>query len=142
MTKVKQGDTVKVHYTGKLEDGTVFDSSVGRDQLQFTVGSGQIIPGFDTAVLDMSQGDKKNTTISPEHGYGPVRKELMVVVERQQLPQDLNPQVGQQLMMKRSDGLEMVVRIAEVAEANVTLDCNHPLAGKVLVFEIELVEIV
>lgn len=142
MAKAKQGDTVRVHYTGKLEDGTIFDSSVDRDPLEFMIGQAQIIPGFEAAVLDMSPGEKKTTTLQPEEAYGPYLKQLLLVVGRKELPPDLKPQVGIQLRMSRPDGASMVARIAEVTEASVTLDGNHPLAGKTLIFEIELVEIV
>ncbi len=142
MAKAKQGDTVKVHYTGKLEDGTIFDSSVDRDPLEFIIGQAQIIPGFEAAVLDMSPGEKKTTAIQPEEAYGSFQKERMLVVDRKELPPGIDPKVGQQLKMSSPDGASMVVLVAEVTEKSVTLDGNHPLAGKTLVFEIELVEIV
>ena len=142
MAQAKNGDTVKIHYTGKLEDGTVFDSSDGRDPLEFTLGEGQVIPGFEEAVLGMTANDSKTMTIPSDNAYGPRREEMVVEVDRDQFPPDVAPEVGQQLQMQRPDGQKMVVAVAEVSESTVTLDANHPLAGKDLTFEIKLVEIV
>lgn len=142
MAKAKQEDKVKIHYTGKFEDGTIFDSSVDRDPLEFTIGQAQVISGFETAVVGMNPGEKKTTTIPPEQAYGSLQKGMMLVVERSELPPDLDPKVGQQLKMSRPDGTSMVVLVTEVTEKSVTLDGNHPLAGKTLIFEIELIEIV
>lgn len=142
MAEAKKGDTVKVHYTGKLEDGSVFDSSDGRDPLEFTLGEGQVIPGFEAAVVGMNASDSKTTTISSDDAYGPHRKEMVAAVDRDQFPPDITPEVGQQLQMQRPDGQKIVVAVTEVSESSVTLDANHPLAGKDLTFEIELVEIV
>ncbi|MBN2463768.1 MAG: peptidylprolyl isomerase [Dehalococcoidia bacterium] len=137
----KYGDTVQVHYTGKLADGTVFDSSVERGPLEFTVGSGQLIEGFDNAVLGMKVGEKKTVTIPVDEAYGPHRDEQVVEISREKLPSDLTPEVGQQLVMTQSDGTEIVVVITEVSDETITIDANHPLAGKDLTFEIELVKI-
>jgi peptidylprolyl isomerase len=136
---VKQGDKVKIHYTGKLEDGTIFDSSAEREPLEFTVGSGQIIPGFEKAVLEMGQGEKKTINIPSDEAYGPYREEMVMKVEKTQLPPDLKPEVGQQLKMSQPDGSAAVLLVKEIAEKDVTLDANHPLAGKTLIFELELV---
>lgn len=141
MAPARDGDTVKVHYTGKLADGTVFDSSKERDPLEFTIGEGRIISGFEQAVVGMSPGDSKTADVSPEEAYGPHRKEMVLVVERKELPEDLEPEVGQQLQLRQDDGRAVIVTITQASEANVTLDANHPLAGKDLTFDIELVEI-
>jgi len=142
MAQAKYGDTVKVHYTGKLEDGTVFDSSLDRDPLEFTIGEGHLIPGFQQAVIGMNPGESKTATIPAEEAYGPHREEMVVVVEREQFPTHLNPEVGQQLEIRQADDRTIVVMITDVNETSVTLDANHPLAGKDLTFEIQLVEIV
>jgi len=138
----KNGDTVKVHYTGKLEDGTEFDSSTGREPLQFTVGEHEVIPGFEEAVVGMNQSESKTVKVLADAAYGPRFDEMMLKVDRSRLPQDFEPQVGQQLQMKRSDGRTIIVTVSEVSESDVTLDANHPLAGKDLIFDIELVEII
>jgi FKBP-type peptidyl-prolyl cis-trans isomerase 2 len=142
MAQAKKGDTVRIHYTGKLEDGTVFDTSDGREPLELTLGEGQVIPGFEEAVLGMNASDSKTTTIPSAEAYGPHRNEMVVEVDRGQFPPDITPEVGQQLQMQRPDGQKMVVAVTEVSESSVTLDANHPLAGKDLTFDIELVEIV
>ena len=141
MAKVSPGDTVKVHYTGKLSDGTVFDSSVGQDPLQFQTGKGEVIPGFDEAVLGMNPGETKSTHIAPNDAYGPYREEMVMQIERTQLPPHLNPEVGQQLQSVQADGQTVRFLVTEVTESSVTLDANHPLAGEELTFEIELIEI-
>jgi len=141
MSKAKQGDTVKVHYTGTLKDGTVFDSSAGRSPLEFTLGEKRVIPGFERAVNDMSVGDKKTETIPADEAYGPRREELLIEIERAQLPENINPEVGLQLQMTTTDGQQVPVTITEVKEDAVRLDANHPLAGEDLIFELELVEI-
>ena len=133
---------VKVHYTGKLDDGTVFDSSTGREPLQFTVGEHEVIPGFEEAVVGMNQSESKTVKVPADAAYGPRFDEMVLKVDRSRLPQDFEPQVGQQLQMKRSDGHTIIVTVSEVSESDVALDANHPLAGKDLVFDIELVEIV
>jgi len=137
----KNGDTVQVNYTGKLADGTVFDSSAGREPLEFTVGMGQVIPGFDEAVLGMKVGEKKTVTIPADKAYGPHRDEQVVELPREKLPSDMTPEIGQQLVMRDSDGRQIVVVITKVSDETVTIDANHPLAGKDLTFEIELVKI-
>lgn len=142
MAQAKSGDTVRVHYTGKLEDGTVFDSSRNRDPLEFTIGAGQVIRGFEQAVAGMEPGESKAAELAPEEAYGPHRKEMVAVVQRTDLPPDLDPAVGQQLAVKQQDGREFHVRVTETSETTVTIDANHALAGKTLVFELELVEVV
>jgi peptidylprolyl isomerase len=135
------GDTVQVNYTGKLADGTVFDSSIGREPLEFTLGAGQVIPGFEKAVFDMKVGEKKTVTIPVEEAYGPVRDELVAEISRERLPSDLTPEVGQQLVMTQPEGGQVIVTITGVSDNTVTINANHPLAGKDLTFEIELVKI-
>lgn len=142
MAQAKAGDTVKVHYTGKLEDGTVFDSSSDRDPLQFTIGDGMIIPGFEKAVVGMSPGDAKTEIIPTDQAYGPHLEEMVVVIDRQQMPAEIEPEVGQQLQIQQPTGQVIPVIITDVSDATVTLDANHPLAGEDLTFDIQLVEIV
>ena len=141
MATAKQGDTVRVHYTGKLEDGTVFDSSAQREPLAFQIGAGQIIPGFEKAVEGMEPGEKTTAVIPANEAYGPHKEEAIVAVERSQLPPDLEPEVGQQLQVQQEGGQALPVRVVQVDDAQVTLDGNHPLAGKDLAFEIELVAV-
>lgn len=141
MTQAKQGDTVKIHYTGTLKDGTVFDSSEGRDPLAFTIGSGQVIPGFDEAVSGMKVDEKKNVTIPADKAYGARNEEMVINAPRDQVPADINPEVGQKLQMQGPDEQLIVVEITEVNEDSITLDANPPLAGKDLTFDIELVRI-
>jgi peptidylprolyl isomerase len=141
MTTAKQGDTVHIHYSGALDDGTVFDSSAGRDPLSFTIGSGQVIPGFEEAVIGMAIDEKKNVTIPVDKAYGPRNEELIMTVPKEQVPPDLNPEVGQKLQMQGPKDTPVVVEVTEVAEEHIKLDANPPLAGKDLIFDIELVEI-
>ena len=141
MAAAQQGDTVRIHYTGTLEDGTVFDSSEGRDPLEFTLGSGQVIPGFDEGVTGMSVGEKKSINIPPEKAYGERNEEMILQVPADQVPPDLNPEVGQKLQMSGPQGQTVVVEVMEVTDETITLDANPPLAGKALNFEIELVSI-
>jgi peptidylprolyl isomerase len=141
MAQAKPNDTVKVHYTGKLNDGTVFDSSIEREPLQFTLGEGQVIPGFENAVLGMTAGESKTITIAADQAYGPRRDDLILAVGRDQFPTDITPEVGQQLQVRQTNGDVALVTVAEVGEAAVKLDANHPLAGHDLTFDIQLVEI-
>lgn len=141
MAQAKMGDTVKVHYTGKLDDGTVFDSSADREPLQFTIGSGNIIPGFEQAVVGMSLGDSKTEKIPIDQAYGPYVDEMVVTIERRQMPADLEPEVGQQLQIQQPNGQIIPVIVTDVSDSQVTLDANHPLAGEDLIFDINLVEI-
>jgi peptidylprolyl isomerase len=142
MAQANHGDTVKVHYTGKLKDGTVFDTSVDHDPLQFTIGEGQIISGFEQAVVGMNPGESKTIKVPTDEAYGPHREEMVLVVDRNQLPVDLIPEVGQQLQSSQPDGQTIVVTVTDVSESSVKLDANHPLAGKDLIFDIQLVEII
>ena len=135
------GDTARVHYTGTLEDGTVFDTSRGREPLEFTLGGGELIPGFEEAVKGMQIGQTKTVTIPANEAYGQRRDDLLMVVEREKLPEGMEPAVGQQLQMQRTDGMTAIVVVSDISETTITLDANHPLAGKDLTFEIELVEI-
>ena len=141
MATAKSGDKLRVHYTGKLEDGSEFDSSAGGDPLEFTLGGGQLIPGFETGVTGMSPGEKKTITIDAADAYGEHDADLVLTVPRAQIPADLDPKVGEQLEMS-GDDQSYVVTVTEVSDESVTLDGNHPLAGKKLCFELELVEIV
>lgn len=141
MAQAKQGDKVRVHYTGKLDDGTVFDSSTGRDPLEFVLGSGQIIPGFDAGVTGMDIGESKTVRIPSDDAYGPHHDEMVITVGRDEFPPEITPTVGDQLQMRHETGQIMMVTVTEVDDSNVTLDANHPLAGKDLTFDIELVEV-
>jgi FKBP-type peptidyl-prolyl cis-trans isomerase 2 len=142
LPKVKEGDTVKVHYTGKLEDGSVFDSSVSRDPLEVTLGEGKLIPGFEKAVVGLEVGDKTTANIVSADAYGERRDDLEVTIEREQLPEDIEPEVGMQLQLNQPNGQPVPVQITKVEEENIIIDANHPLAGKDLTFDIELVEII
>lgn len=141
MSQAKSGDTVHVHYTGKLDDGSVFDTSEGRDPLTFQLGQGQVVPGFEKAVMGMAVGEKKVETISSDQAYGPRLKQLTFTVPRENLPEGYDPQTGQVLRMETRDGRQMDVMVADANEDSVKLDANHPLAGKDLTFEIEMVRI-
>ncbi|ACK69721.1 peptidylprolyl isomerase FKBP-type [Gloeothece citriformis PCC 7424] len=141
MAQAKLGDQVKVHYTGKLDNGMVFDSSVDRTPLEFSIGEGNVIPGFEEAVIGMSPGDSKTVTIGSNEAYGPYYEELVMIIDRQQIPSDLELEIGQQLQIRQETGQTIPVVVRELSENDVTLDANHPLAGEDLTFEIELVEI-
>ncbi len=141
MAKAKQGDTVKVHYTGKLADETQFDSSRGREPLEFELGAGNVIPGFEKAIEGMDVGETKQVHIPADEAYGPRREELLIDVERSNLPEGMSPEVGQRLQMQRTDGQTVIVSVSAVDENQITVDANHPLAGRDLFFDIELVEI-
>jgi len=142
MAQAKKGDTVKVHYTGKLDDGTVFDSSLEREPLQFTIGEGQLIPDFEEGVVGLSPDESKTINIPADKAYGPHHEEMIMEVNRDQFPKDLEPRVDQRLQVSQPDGQSFVVLVTGVSETSVTLDGNHPLAGKDLAFDIQLVEIV
>jgi FKBP-type peptidyl-prolyl cis-trans isomerase 2 len=142
MAQAKKGDTVRVHYTGKLEDGTVFDTSRSRHPLQFTLGNGQVIAGFEIAITGMNIGESKTTVIPVEQAYGPRRDDMIVTVKRDQLPPDLDAKVGQRLELTQMDDQTILVTVTDITESSMTLDANHPLAGKTLTFDIELVGIV
>lgn len=141
MTQVKNGDKVRVHYHGKLNDGSTFDSSEGRAPLEFQVGSGQVIKGFDDALLDMKIGDKKTVLISAENAYGESSMQNVFEYPLENFPNDMQPEIGLQLHMSDNEGNNFPVVITAITETSVVLDANHPLAGKELTFDIELVEI-
>lgn len=142
MAQVKKGDKVKVHYHGKLTTGETFDSSQGREPLEFEVGSGMVIKGFDDGVTGMQPGDKKTITIPVEEAYGPANEDMIIDMPKTQFPQDMQIEVGMPLAMADQQGNQFQVVVKEIKEDAVTLDANHPLAGKDLVFDLELVEIV
>ncbi|NNC69270.1 MAG: peptidylprolyl isomerase [Flavobacteriaceae bacterium] len=142
MSKVKNNDTVKVHYTGKLNDGNVFDSSVERGEpIEFTLGKGQLIPGFEKGLIDMKVKEKKTIRIPKEEAYGETRSELIQEVPKSQLPEDLEPKVGMGLTSKTQDGQDINLIVRDVKSDSVVVDGNHPLAGQELVFDLEVVEI-
>jgi peptidylprolyl isomerase len=141
LSKAKDGDTVKVHYTGTLENGEVFDTSQEREPLEFQLGQGQLIPGFENAVIGMSEGDSTKVDIPSDEAYGEVRDDLVINVPKDQLPEDVEPKVGMQLQVNQQNGEPIPVRITEIKDEELILDANHPLAGKNLTFEIELLEV-
>jgi len=139
--KAKKDDQVKVHYTGTLTNGEVFDSSLQREPLAFTLGAGQMIKGFDDAVNGMGLNEKKTVTLVAAEAYGDRNNELMQTVPKSDLPDDMDPKVGQTLVASGPDGQQSHVVVSEVTDETITVDANHPLAGKDLIFEIELIEI-
>lgn len=141
MAPAKVGDTVSIHYTGKLNDGTVFDSSLERDPLQFSIGGQQVIPGFEQAVIGMNPGESKTQAIPCDQAYGPHHGDMVVTVERQQIPSDFELEVGQQLQIQNQEGQAIPVMVSDIVDDQVTLDGNHPLAGEDLTFDIQLVSI-
>ncbi|AKA36384.1 FKBP-type peptidyl-prolyl cis-trans isomerase [Flagellimonas lutaonensis] len=142
MSKVKANDTVKVHYTGKLDNGQIFDSSVDREPLEVTLGQGMLIPGFEKGLIDMEVNENKTITIPKEEAYGEVRQELFQRIDRSELPESIKPEVGMGLVAQNPDGSERQLRVAEVTETDIVVDANHPLAGQDLTFDLHLVEIV
>lgn len=141
MSKAKSGDTVRVHYTGKLEDGTQFDSSAGKDPLEFSIGAGDVLPAFDSAVEGMAVGDSKSVEIEAAEAYGRRHDQLIQDVPREQLPDEMEPAVGMQLQAQGQDGQPIHLVVTAVKDETITVDGNHPLAGKDLAFDIELVDI-
>jgi peptidylprolyl isomerase len=141
MSQAKSGDTVKIHYTGTLDDGTEFDSSAGREPLEFAIGSGQVIPGFDSAVDGMTVGDSKTVTIPAGEAYGERHDQLVQEVPKTALPDDMKPEIGTQLQSQGPDGQVMNLLVTAVEVESITVDGNHPLAGQALTFAIELVEV-
>lgn len=149
MAQAKQGDKVKVHYTGKLEDGTVFDSSECNDEgcdcpsgpFEFTIGQGQVIPGFEQGIIGMSPGEQKTIHIPVDQAYGERLEDMVAVVDRKDIPQELSIELGNQLEVTQEDGSSFPVVITEISETSVTLDANHPLAGRDLTFDLKLLEI-
>ena len=141
MARAKQGDNVSIHYTVRRDDGTVFDSSGGRNPLEFTLGEGKVMRGFEVAVQGMEEGQVKTVTVPSDQAYGEHRDNLVVTVSKQQLPEGLSPKVGQQLQMRTKEGRTFQAVVTAVESDAVELDANHPLAGRDLTFEIELVRI-
>jgi peptidylprolyl isomerase len=141
MAQAKSGDTVKVHYTGSLNDGSQFDSSIGRDPLEVKLGSGAVIPGFDTALQGMEEGESKTVTIPSAEAYGEHQQEAIQEFPRSALPEDLELTIGTQLQGQAPNGQRVLMTVSALTEENVMLDANHPLAGKDLTFDLELVEI-
>ncbi|NNC44651.1 MAG: peptidylprolyl isomerase [Winogradskyella sp.] len=141
MSKVKENDTVKVHYTGKLTSGQVFDSSINREPLEVQLGQGQLIPGFENGLIDMSVSEKKTINIAKEDAYGEVNDQLFHKVPKAELPEDIKPEVGMGLVGSAPDGSQQQFRVAQIEDDHIVIDANHPLAGQDLVFELELVEI-
>ncbi len=141
MNQAQDGSIVKVHYTGTLKDGTMFDSSVEREPLEFTIGEGRLLKDFEGAIVGMAVGDKKTIDIDAENAYGVYQDNLQMTVQRSQLPADMEPQVGMQLQTTLQEGHVVILVVKEILENDVVLDANHPLAGKDLTFELELMEI-
>ena len=139
---VQSGDTIKIHYHGRLSDGTTFDSSAGRSPLEFTVGSGSVIKGFDDGVQGMTVGEKKTIEIPCLEAYGLEDPSMIIEFPKDRLPEDLIPEIGMQLNMNNAEGQQFPVVISEITDENIVLNANHPLAGKDLIFDLELVEIV
>ena len=138
---VKSGNTIKIHYHGRLSDGTTFDSSAGRTPLEFTVGSGQVIKGFDDGVQGMAVGDKKTIEIPFINAYGPEDPSMIIEFPKERLPEDMKPEIGMQLNMNNAEGQQFPVVVTEITDESIILNANHPLAGKDLIFDLELVEI-
>ena len=141
MSKVTENDTVRVHYTGKLVTGEVFDSSLEREPLEVILGQGSLIPGFEKGLIDMEVNQTKTITIPKEEAYGEVQKELFQEIAKAELPSNITPEVGMGLVARGEDGRERQLRVAEVRETSIIIDANHPLAGQDLIFDLELVEI-
>lgn len=141
MSKVKDGDTVRVHYTGKLENGEVFDTSKELEPFEFTVGNKAVIPGFEKGVVGMEVGDTKTIEIPPEEAYGAKQDQLVVEVNKSEFPDDITPTIGQRLQIRQQDSNPIIVTITDLTEDIITLDANHPLAGYTLFFDVEVIEI-
>ncbi|UCE22685.1 MAG: peptidylprolyl isomerase [Candidatus Aminicenantes bacterium] len=140
--KVKKGDTIKVHYSGKLEDGREFDSSLNRQPIQFEVGAGKVIKGFEDAVVGLEIGEKKTVTIPAKDAYGSYDENLLIEIPKKNVPEGITPEVGMRLQLVNQLGQSAHVVVTEILDETVRLDANHPLAGKTLVFELEILEIV
>jgi FKBP-type peptidyl-prolyl cis-trans isomerase 2 len=141
MSQAKNGDTVKVHFTGRLENGEVFSKSEVEAPIEVTLGNEELLPGFERGIVGMGIGEKKTITVPPEEAYGPVKEDLMVEIDKSNLPEHLTPTIGERLRIQQSDGDDIHVIISDMTETTVTLDANHPLAGATLFFDLELVEI-
>ncbi len=138
---IEAGNQISVHYTGTFEDGEIFDSSQGRDPLSFEVGAGQMIQGFDEAVVGMKNGESKRITLAPEEAYGPRNEELLIDIPNSNFPEDMKLEVGMMLQMSNQEGQPVPATVAEINEESVKMDVNHPMAGKTLNFEIEIIDI-
>lgn len=141
MAKAKIGDTVRVHYTGSLKDGTKFDSSINREPLEFIIGEGKLLKDFENAVVGLEPGEKNSVTIEAENAYGPVKDELIVYIPQENIPVDINPEIGMRLQMQTKDQRTLFLRVIDINEDSIKVDANHDLAGEDLNFEIELLEI-
>jgi len=141
MQQAKNGDTVQIHYTGTLDDGTVFDSSAGNEPLSFTLGAGEVIAGFESAVVGMSVGDRKKERIGADQAYGDHMEEMILVVPRDDVPAEMSPEIGMVVGIPTEEGEHMPAVIVDLTDTTITIDANHPLAGQALTFEIELVSI-
>lgn len=141
MTQAKEGDKVKVHYEGSLDDGTIFESTFEKEPIEVTLGEEKLIPGFENAVLGMSEGDTRNVTVGPEEGFGTRKNDLVVDVDRAEIPEHIDPQEGMMLQIRSEEGNIRYFTIADVSETTVTLDGNHPLAGRDINFKIQLLEV-
>jgi peptidylprolyl isomerase len=141
MSQAKAGDTVRIHYTGKLDDGKVVDSSRDREPFEFTIGAGQVIPGVEQAVTGMEPGESKSAEIPPEQAYGPHRDGMVVTVERTRLPAGLEVAVGEELALRQDDGRQLTATVTDVSDQGITIDANHKLAGRTLVFDLQLLEV-
>jgi FKBP-type peptidyl-prolyl cis-trans isomerase 2 len=139
--QAKKGAKVKVNYTEKLEDGSVIQSTTQKDPFQFTIGEGEVIKGFEQAVVGMESGQKKTVKINADNAYGPHRKNLLLDIDRERIPEDIEVNVGKMLKIQQKDGTSTVVKVSDFSESKVTLDANHPLAGKNLIFDIELIDV-
>jgi len=142
MEQAQRGDTVKVHYTGKLDDGTVFDTSEGKDPLEFKIGTNQIIHGFQNSVIGMAVGDSKTVNVDVDEAYGPRDEKLIAVIDHERFPDDMQPEVGQRLQLVQTDDRKIFATVTAISESGVTIDANHFLAGKDLTFDIQLIAIV
>ncbi len=141
MEGIREGDRVQVHYTGKLQSGEVFDSSQGREPLDLTIGEGKIIPGFEQALLGMQTGDKKSFDLTPDQAFGERKDELVHVIQKEQIPSDIKLEIGMQLALEGQQKEPIPAQVVDISESTVTLDTNHPLAGKDIIFEVDVVEI-
>ncbi|MEW6108233.1 MAG: peptidylprolyl isomerase [Nitrospirota bacterium] len=142
MACVKEGDTIRIHFTGKLEDGTIFDSSEGGASLEFKVGGGEFIKGLEEGVIGMNPGETRTVFIPMEKAFGPHKKEMVFEFDKKRAPENFSPEIGQQMQMYRADGIPVMVTVIGISDDSITMDCNHRLAGKNLIFDIVLEEIV
>jgi len=141
MVQARINDKVKVHYSGTLSDGTIFDSSLEREPFEFTIGQGMVVPGFENGIVGMNEGETKTVSISADDAYGPYKDDLVGVIDKSRIPEDIDLDVGMVLQMRSPEGGITNVTVAEISDAGVTIDLNHPLAGKDLIFEIKLMEV-